>query len=47
VALIESQNVNRRLASAIDNWADHFEQNINLQLVLDSLGRQNGGKINL
>jgi adenosylcobyric acid synthase len=47
LALAESQSVNRRMASAIDNWADHFEQNINLQLVLDCLGRQNGGKINL
>jgi adenosylcobyric acid synthase len=43
LALIESQNVNRRLASAIDNWADHFEQNINLERILATIG----GKINL
>ncbi len=47
LALIESQNVNRRLAAAIDNWADHFAQNINLQLILDSIGRQNVAKANL
>ena len=40
LALAQSQNVNRRLASAIDNWADHFEQNINLQLILAAIGAE-------
>jgi adenosylcobyric acid synthase len=47
LALAESQSVNRRLASVIDDWADHFEQNINLQLILSTIGRQNVAKANL
>jgi adenosylcobyric acid synthase len=39
LALAQSQIVNQRLASAIDDWADHFEQNINLQPILGAIGR--------
>ena len=41
LALAESQSVTRRLDSAIDRWADHFAQNVNLQLILNGLNAKN------